>query len=613
MGAYLAVPIETKESEDVSNEKIICGSSSMQGWRTDQEDAHCCILDFDHNVSLFAVFDGHGGFEVAKYAAQHLPSFIKKNASYKNGDYEKALKEAFMEFDKALLTDSVQEELEKLMNENKKDENDVNEDVASGSILNENDLDEEENISSLYEEAEMPLQKVIDKYRAKFGLSPCIKPKVNEESKASCSKTENFCFSDDTSNVGSNFVTNRESNLKIDDNDPKILSADLLIDQRNIWKASKSSVSAFRNTNDLISTPSCSKNPTTTTKRRSALEFLKRIRFETLDDASSSDEDDKSYKGESSSVSTEDDDVSNNVKKDSKKPSRSSFRCKALCPDDDDDDDDNDNDDDDDSDDDDGVSDDNDDGGENENNENGQNNHVNDDATNYINFGSESLLDFDNENRSDFFSKGLEKPAYNSGCTAVVALLVDNTLYVANAGDSRCIICTNEMAEDLSFDHKPEDEVEFLRITNAGGKVIDGRVNHGLNLSRAFGDHNYKLNKNLSSEEQMITAMPDVKVRNISKDDEFIVLACDGIWNSMSSQQVASFVRMHIHQYDKISTICEEMFDSCLAPNTFTGEGEGCDNMTAVIIKLKSFKRRLSVDDTEVEKDTTDDKRFKIE
>ena len=50
----------------------------------------------------------------------------------------------------------------------------------------------------------------------------------------------------------------------------------------------------------------------------------------------------------------------------------------------------------------------------------------------------------------------------------------------------------------MSFDHKPEDTPERDRIENAGGKVTpDGRVNGGLNLSRAIGDHAYKTNKNL--------------------------------------------------------------------------------------------------------------------
>ena len=70
-----------------------------------------------------------------------------------------------------------------------------------------------------------------------------------------------------------------------------------------------------------------------------------------------------------------------------------------------------------------------------------------------------------------------------------MAVLRGKQLYVANAGDSRCVVCRGGKAVDMSIDHKPEDEVEQTRINNAGGKVtFDGRVNGGLNLSRALGE-----------------------------------------------------------------------------------------------------------------------------
>merc|ERR1711936_798554 len=74
-----------------------------------------------------------------------------------------------------------------------------------------------------------------------------------------------------------------------------------------------------------------------------------------------------------------------------------------------------------------------------------------------------------------------EEPGNDSGCTAVVALLAGTKLYVANAGDSRCVVCRDGVAVEMSFDHKPEDEVELKRIKKAGGKVTpDGRVNGDL-------------------------------------------------------------------------------------------------------------------------------------
>ena len=115
----------------------------------------------------------------------------------------------------------------------------------------------------------------------------------------------------------------------------------------------------------------------------------------------------------------------------------------------------------------------------------------------------------------------------------------------------------------MSFDHKPEDDIEMKRIKNAGGKVTpDGRVNGGLNLSRAIGDHAYKQNKSLSLPEQMISPQPDIRTLEIDPErDSWMILACDGIWNFMSSQEVVDYVHQKIDStpQDKLSSICEEV------------------------------------------------------
>jgi len=207
---------------------------------------------------------------------------------------------------------------------------------------------------------------------------------------------------------------------------------------------------------------------------------------------------------------------------------------------------------------------------------------------------------------SPFLVGDKQEPGVDSGCTAVVALIRYNELYVANAGDSRCVVCRNGKAIEMSCDHKPEDDTERLRIENAGGKVTpDGRVNGGLNLSRALGDHFYKQNKDVTAKEQMISALPDIRTLTISPgEDEFLVIACDGIWNSMSSQEVVDFVRERLtSESDKISPICEELFDKCLAPQT-TGDGTGCDNMTCIVVKFGNLpsrsdnKRTIDSDET---------------
>ena len=79
-----------------------------------------------------------------------------------------------------------------------------------------------------------------------------------------------------------------------------------------------------------------------------------------------------------------------------------------------------------------------------------------------------------------------------AGCTAVVAVVRGKDLYVANAGDSRCVLCHGELTKALTRDHKPTNPEEEKRINEAGGFVTEGRVNGCLNLSRAIGDMNYK-------------------------------------------------------------------------------------------------------------------------
>lgn len=180
----------------------------------------------------------------------------------------------------------------------------------------------------------------------------------------------------------------------------------------------------------------------------------------------------------------------------------------------------------------------------------------------------------------------LNDPKYEeevSGCTACVSLIAGNKLYVANAGDSRGVLGIKGRAKPLSQDHKPQLETEKNRITAAGGFVDFGRVNGNLALSRAIGDFEFKKSAELSPENQIVTAFPDVEEHELTDEDEFLVLACDGIWDCQSSQAVVEFVRRGIAAKQDLDKICENMMDNCLASNSETG-GVGCDNMTMVII-----------------------------
>lgn len=118
------------------------------------QDAHNCILDFDENTAMFAVYDGHGGHEVAQYCSEHLPQYIKDSESYKGENLEEALVNSFLGFDGTIASTEVIAELKKIAHN------------KEGSEAGDDDEDSEveENVKNLYEEAEMPIEKVVEKY-----------------------------------------------------------------------------------------------------------------------------------------------------------------------------------------------------------------------------------------------------------------------------------------------------------------------------------------------------------------------------------------------------------------------------------------------------------------
>lgn len=170
-----------------------------------------------------------------------------------------------------------------------------------------------------------------------------------------------------------------------------------------------------------------------------------------------------------------------------------------------------------------------------------------------------------------------------SGTTAICVLIKDNKLFCGNVGDSRAISSVRGCVEVLSQDHKPNNESESRRIIAAGGWVQLNRVNGNLALSRALGDFIFKKNDTKKAEEQIVTAFPDVCIKQITNDLEFILIACDGIWDVLSNEEVLEFVRERIAQKILPETICEELMTRCLAPDCQMG-GLGCDNMTVILV-----------------------------
>lgn len=123
------------------------------------------------------------------------------------------------------------------------------------------------------------------------------------------------------------------------------------------------------------------------------------------------------------------------------------------------------------------------------------------------------------------------------GCTAVTAILYKSRLTVANAGDSRAVLCRGGKAIAMSVDHKPNNKDEKQRIEESGGIVVwagTWRVCGILAVSRAFGDKPLK---------KFVIAKPYIQEETIGGDDEFLIMASDGIWDVFSNEAAVELVR----------------------------------------------------------------------
>ncbi|KAE9608150.1 hypothetical protein Lal_00003432 [Lupinus albus] len=126
------------------------------------------------------------------------------------------------------------------------------------------------------------------------------------------------------------------------------------------------------------------------------------------------------------------------------------------------------------------------------------------------------------------------------GSTAVVAVLTQRHIIVANCGDSRAVMCRGKEALPLSDDHKPDREDEWTRIEASGGKIIQWngyRILGVLAVSRSIGDKYLK---------PWIIPEPEVVFVHRKKDDECLILASDGLWDMMTNEEACDIARKRI-------------------------------------------------------------------
>ena len=120
---YLNQPIKDKHKDVGENHIYEFIACSMQGWRTNMEDAHIAKLDFRDNQHLFGVFDGHGGKEVAIWVERNLINILTQDKKYKDGKYNDALYRSFIEVDKRLNAKEAKQEMLKIREENPEGKN----------------------------------------------------------------------------------------------------------------------------------------------------------------------------------------------------------------------------------------------------------------------------------------------------------------------------------------------------------------------------------------------------------------------------------------------------------------------------------------------------------
>lgn len=197
-------------------------------------------------------------------------------------------------------------------------------------------------------------------------------------------------------------------------------------------------------------------------------------------------------------------------------------------------------------------------------------------------------------------------PHAQNGSTATTALILGRRLYCANVGDSRSFICRNWKAVRMTEDHKPSREDEQKRIRDAGGFVISNRVMGELAVSRAFGDSEFKKgiqsiideegvkmpgsnqqkgndDENKNWDQPLIIAKPDVEITTITDNDQFLLLACDGLFDVFTEDEVVEFVKENLEDTGDPQKCCEALTDDAI------NNRNSRDNVSVILIILNKW------------------------
>ncbi|OBA25470.1 protein phosphatase type 2C [Hanseniaspora valbyensis NRRL Y-1626] len=174
----------------------------------------------------------------------------------------------------------------------------------------------------------------------------------------------------------------------------------------------------------------------------------------------------------------------------------------------------------------------------------------------------------------------------HSGCTAAVCILrweqqddsddgLDHSrmLYTANVGDSRIVLMRDSVALRLTYDHKASDAMECKRVESIGGLVIKNRVNGMLAVTRSIGDKFF---------DSLVISNPFTTKIELTSKDEFMIIACDGLWDVMEDQEACDFI------VENELTTDPQMASELLIEHAL--KLGSADNLTVMVVSFKTYE-----------------------
>uniref|UniRef100_A0A0D6R8I6 protein-serine/threonine phosphatase n=1 Tax=Araucaria cunninghamii TaxID=56994 RepID=A0A0D6R8I6_ARACU len=170
----------------------------------------------------------------------------------------------------------------------------------------------------------------------------------------------------------------------------------------------------------------------------------------------------------------------------------------------------------------------------------------------------------------------------SSGTTALTVMVSGRDVLVANAGDCRAVLSRHGRAIEMSKDHRPCCVKERKRIEGSGGYVDDdGYLNGQLNVTRALGDWHIEGLKVLGLGGGPLSAEPEMKWTTLTKEDEFLIIGCDGLWEVFTSQNAVDFARRKLQKDNDLDICCKELVYEAIKRET-------ADNLTVIMVSFHS-------------------------